>query len=355
VLYMAIVEHNGEVFRDAKESSASVAAHISDELDLQLLDNALNEVVGSEEHQKIREIHAEITDKNNEIKKLRQEILKAKQESDRKVSIRVARVKAALANPSSSLHPIYRKVLINATEAGGSLSAPETFIEAHHLGSALVRLNHYLEVSDEAQPLVVIRNLPTAGGRTAETPLQIDYGFTEPGSGLKVFDQGETKVWHSNLQYSVAPQSWIGVTPQEQPPIHAYMQSGHNSHFTGDDQSVLRVLDDGLTVEDVLAPEDIVPELGPIKIELPSGNLYAPKEPTPFIVHDDHNGGIQEVQLPKNFGISRDNILVIGVNALQMVTETLPDQIKDLLGEEKGRVAKAMIERVIREDLTPSK
>jgi hypothetical protein len=33
----------------------------------------------------------------------------------------------------------------------------------------------------------------------------------------------------------------------------------------------------------------------------------------------------------------------------------LPDQIKAVLGEEKGRVAKAMIERVIREDLTPSK
>jgi hypothetical protein len=64
------------------------------------------------------------------------------------------------------------------------------------------------------------------------------------------------------------------------------------------------------------------------------------------------NGGITAIELPGNYqGIPRDKLLIVGSLAIQIVFNNLPTQVKEVLGEEKGRVAAAMVKTIASQKL----
>jgi hypothetical protein len=251
--------------------------------------------------------------------------LKAKRaESVRLSGYRAAYMRGRLEDPNSGFHDIYRQVLINAEQARGSLSDRKTFEEAHRLGSALVNLNQYLVSSSESQPLVVVRNIPITN-QAANESLQIDYGYSALSKDANVFDDGRVKVVYGNDNAIQTSQSWLSIDTLTEPPIHSLKQSGDNSH--------------------------VAPVAENAQIPLPVGNLFPPREEKPFIIHDNLHGGTDSIILPENLqGLRGQTLLLIGELAIIEGLGVLPSQIHERLGEEKGRVVRAMVKTVTRKE-----
>jgi hypothetical protein len=277
--------------------------------------------------------------------------LKAKRaESVRLSGYRAAYMRGRLEDPNSGFHDIYRQVLINAEQARGSLSDRKTFEEAHRLGSALVNLNQYLVSSSESQPLVVVRNIPITN-QAANESLQIDYGYSAQSKDANVFDDGRVKVVYGNDNAIQTSQSWLSIDTLAEPPIHSLKQSGDNSHFIYDSEKVVKVNKAGAMRKGTLSSADVAPVAENAQIPLPVGNLFPPREEKPFIIHDNLHGGTDSIILPENLqGLRGQTLLLIGELAIIEGLGVLPSQIHERLGEEKGRVVRAMVKTVTRKE-----
>jgi hypothetical protein len=347
---MSIAEQKTKYSGGHEINGPLIAGVIEDESEISLLGIAHNTDTSSGERAQIAALRIEMDALQDEVAQLSKQIADNREQSRRKAAIRSARVVANLRNPNSSYHPIYRAVLLSATEAGGSLARAQTFNQAHRLGESLVGFNYYLESSDERQPLVVVSKMPTPENPSPN--LQLDYGYTIPGAPLSIYQKGEAEVSHGNLSSDVVPQLWASIPTEQEPPVHALMQSAHNSHFVGDDRRVIRVGEDGSMLDDTLSAEDQVPYASSIELPLPAGNLYDNKQPSPFILHDNLSGGVEAIELPGNYqGLPRDRFLIVGSRAIRTVFDTLPGHVKGILGDEKGRVAEAMVKTVARQKL----
>jgi hypothetical protein len=333
------------------ENTKPVIADGPDTDALELLQNA-HDVYGyttQQEEDDIKRLREEIAVRQTEL-----DALKSKKVTRRKMSEYASYSNAEylrdrLEDPDSSFHPVFRSVLLNTEQAGGSLSNRQTHAEAIRLGEALVRFTHYIETSETPEPLVVVRNIPTVDKPIPN--LQLDFGYTHPTSGVKLFNMEDGIVSHSNISSDTAPQPWLSVDTIENPPMHAVMQSGENSHFVWDSERVTKV--DGIEMlDDIISVNDAVPQVGNVQLPLPIGNLYAPRSEKAFIIHDNPNNGIEEIILPGNFQeIKRDTLIIVGGKAIQNVFGILPSRVQEILGEEKGMVAQAMTFAVAHEIL----
>jgi|GEM_PF-6345534 len=263
---------------------------------------------------------------------------------------RVRKLRRHVHHPESALANIYRGVLLAVELGGGNLEDKDIFEQAHSLGHGLINLNHYVESSHEPQPLVVIRNIPSENNRMAN--LQFDFGYTEPQTGLEMFNDGEATAVYGNSISRATLQPWIEIPASADMPIHALRQSPDNSHFVWDDEKVVKVETDGLVLSDNLSEYDIVPIAGDARLKLPVGSLFPSRDNGPYIIHDTHQGNVESISLPGNLqGVKRDTLMLVGSGAIIKGLGVLPAQIETLLGEEKGRVTAAMVETVVRDEL----
>ena len=271
-------------------------------------------------------------------------------ESERMASYRAAYMRGRLLDPTSRLHEIYRRILLNAEQDRGSLRDRNTFEQAHNLGSALVGFNEYLEASSEPQPLVVVKNIPTPNNPVQG--LQIDYGYTSPFEGVKIVDDGEGEIVYGNDNSVKVPQSWLGLETSDKAPTHAVKQSGDNSHFFYDDKRVIKVNAIGARREGVWSDADVAPISEDVRIALPMGSLYPSRANRPLLIHDNDQGATERIVLPENLSGSRgQTVLLVGSIAIIEGLNILPSQVEAMLGEEKGRVARAMVKTVTRKEL----
>jgi hypothetical protein len=257
-------------------------------------------------------------------------------------------LRSLLENPDSHFHSVFRAVLLNA-EQGGTFNNRQSFEAARRLGEGLVGLAHYSESSSEPLPLVIVKNIPTKDNPT--TNLQLDYGYTFPGASVELFKEGDPISWRG-LSHETGMQPWISMPTLDNPPMHAVLQSGKNSHFVDENERVVKVDGSGYMLEDTLSLDDVVPTVEQVRLPLPIGNLYTYPEQRSFIIHDNPDGGIDKIALPGNYqGIGRDKLLLVGSRAINHIFGILPAHIEKFLGEEKGRVSKAMTDTVAYEEL----
>jgi hypothetical protein len=167
----------------------------------------------------------------------------------------------------------------------------------------------------------------------------------------KVFDDEQVKVVYGNDNAIQTTQSWLSIDTLAEPPVHALKQSGDNSHFIYDSEKVVKVNKAGAMRKGALSSADVVPVAGKAQVPLPVGNLFPPREEKPFIIHDNLHGGTDRILLPENLqGLRGQTLLLIGELAIIEGLGVLPSQIQERLGEEKGRVVKAMVKTVTRKE-----
>jgi hypothetical protein len=347
---MAAIEQRVENANGTDLFSVPVAAGNSTMQAIELLDEAHNIYDYLEPQSAARRTFLEerIERDRTELEEIKGETKQNRATSERLGSYRAEYLREMLQDPASQFHPVFRTILLNA-ERRGTLENRQTFNESRRLGEGLVGLTHFSEHSSEPLPLVMVKNIPTQDNPTPN--LQLDYGYAYPGAKVELFEEGDAISWR-NLSYEVGTQPWVSLPTIEDPPMHAVMQSSNNSHFVGDNSRVVKVDNGGYMLEDTLSLEDAIPTIGRIKLPLPIGDLYTHKDRRPYVIHDNLDGGLEKIELPGNYqGITRDRLLVVGANAIKHVFSILPAHIENILGEEKGRVSKAMTITVAHEEL----
>jgi hypothetical protein len=334
---MAAIEHRTGVLIDSGENTGPLVAagNSKEALDLLVEAHNLHGFSTPEEIEQKVALEAEIAALRAKLEAIKSQPKERRERSEKLSGPRASHMLAHLQDPNTPIHKIYRSILLNAEQAGGSLRSTQTFRQAHKLGEGLVSLTHYLETSSEAQPLVVVSNVPLSENGTAN--LQLDYGYTIPGRSIELFEQGDVAVAINNLKSETTTQGWMRMPMTEDPAMRAVMQSSYNSQVEGMD-----------TFSDDLSDDDIIPIISTVELPLPMGGLYATSESTrPSIMHDTLKGGVESIILPGNYhNLSREKLLLVGSETIRQALGILPTQIEDLLGQEKGDVTLAMVSRV---------